>query len=118
MQPHCEQSGVPPNWQGVTRLLRSAVSESVVRAKMHSAGDRGGFRVPAFRSSWDGMLARVSHTGMLLFQPTARDEVALSDLKPVSGDADYYFWLVDAPFTDLKRGLRVDHAHLAALLRD
>ncbi len=81
--------------------------------------DRGGFRVPVFRSSWDGMLARVTHTGMLLFQPTALDEVALSDLKTASGggDADIYFWLVDAPFTDLKRGRRVDHAELAALLR-
>src|ERR671921_815314 len=80
--------------------------------------DRGGFRVPVFRSSWDGMLARVSHTEMLLFRPAALDEVALSDLKPAGGDADFYFWLVDAPFTHLKRGRRVDHAHLAALLRD
>ena len=44
MQPHCEQSGVPPNWQGVIRVFKSAVSESVVRAKMHSAGERGGWR--------------------------------------------------------------------------
>ena len=25
MQPHCEQSGFPPNWQGEMRVLRSAV---------------------------------------------------------------------------------------------
>ena len=24
MQPHCAQSGVPPNWQGVIRRSRSA----------------------------------------------------------------------------------------------
>jgi hypothetical protein len=55
---------------------------------------------------------------MLLFQPAALNEVALSDLGPASGDGDVYFWLVDTPFTDLKRGRRVDNAHLAALLRD
>ena len=80
--------------------------------------DRGGFRVPVFRSIRDGVLACVSHTGMLLFQPAALNEVALSDLGPASGDGDVYFWLVDTPFTDLKRGRRVDNAHLAALLRD
>src|SRR3974390_2973393 len=43
-QPHCEQSGVPPNWQGVIRVFRSAEIESVVRAKMQSRGDAGGLR--------------------------------------------------------------------------
>lgn len=61
--------------------------------------DRGGCRVPVFRSGRDGMLARVSHTGMLLFQPAGATT------------------LVDTPFAGLKRGRRVDHAHLAALLR-
>ena len=80
--------------------------------------DRGGFRVPVFCSIRDGVLACVSHTGMLLFRPAALDEAALSDLGPASGGGDVYFWLVDTPFTDLKRGRRVGHAHLAALLRD
>ncbi len=44
MQPHCEQSGVPPNWQGVILVFRSAENVSVVRAKMQSFGDAGGFR--------------------------------------------------------------------------
>src|SRR5579872_3717459 len=34
MQPHCEQSGVPPNWHGSTFVRRSAESERVVLAKM------------------------------------------------------------------------------------
>jgi hypothetical protein len=46
MQPHREQSGVPTNWQGVTRLFKSAAGECVVRAKMHSAGARGRLRYP------------------------------------------------------------------------
>ena len=44
MQPHCEQSGVPPNWQGVIFVFRSAEYVSVVWAKMQSLGDAGGFR--------------------------------------------------------------------------
>lgn len=47
MQPHCVQSGVPPNRQDVTRFFKSAVSESVVRAEMHSAGECGGLRYPS-----------------------------------------------------------------------
>src|SRR5215831_16616571 len=43
-QPHCEQSGLPPNWQGVILPCKSAVTESVVRAKIQSSGDRGGRR--------------------------------------------------------------------------
>src|SRR5215467_5463455 len=42
MQPHCEQSGLPPNWHGLTRLFRSAVIVRVVFAKMHSVGFDGG----------------------------------------------------------------------------
>lgn len=42
--------------------------------------DHGGCRVPVFNSSRDGILARASHSGMLLFQPAALDEVALGDL--------------------------------------
>ena len=35
MQPHCEQSGLPPNWQGVMRCSKSAEMQLVVCAKMH-----------------------------------------------------------------------------------
>lgn len=79
---------------------------------------RGGFRVPVFRSIRDGVLACVSHTGMLLFRPAALDEYALGDLVPADPADEVNFWLVDTPFTTLKRGRQVDHAQLAALLRD
>lgn len=80
--------------------------------------DRGRFRVPVFSSKWDGMLARMSHWGMRLFTPTALDGRALEELVPADGVAETDFWLVDSPFTGLKRGRRVDEAQLAALVRD
>ncbi len=59
MQPHREQSGSPPNWQGSTRVLKSAESVHVVWAKMQRSGDNGGDRnssiiplgMPSLRSS-------------------------------------------------------------------
>lgn len=44
MQPHREQSGVPPNWHGSTLVRRSADNERVVLAKMHRSGEAGGLR--------------------------------------------------------------------------
>lgn len=67
-------------------------------------GDRGGFSVPVFRSIRDGVLACVSHTGMLLFQPAALDEDTLGDLMAADPAGDVNFRLVDTPFTTLKRG--------------
>ena len=43
MQPQLLQSGVPPNWHGVIRVVRSAEIVVVVRAKTHSSGESGGF---------------------------------------------------------------------------
>jgi hypothetical protein len=80
--------------------------------------DRGHFRVPVFRSVRDGVLACVSHTGMLLFTPAALDEGALEDLGNAGGADDVHFWLVDTPFTTLKRGQKVDHTQVAALVKD
>jgi hypothetical protein len=57
MQPHCSQSGSPPNWQGVIGVERSAEIVSVVRAKMHSLGFLGGeaiSRMSAFGISKSG----------------------------------------------------------------
>ena len=56
-QPHCEQSGLPPNWQGVMRLVRSAEMLVVVCAKMQSLGEAGGWQIAgsslaAYRA-WD-----------------------------------------------------------------
>ena len=42
MQPHCEQSGLPPNWQGVMRCSKSAEMHDVVCAKMQLSGPSGG----------------------------------------------------------------------------
>jgi len=42
IQPHCSQSGFPPNWHGVMSVRRSAESIFVVRANMHSVGFLGG----------------------------------------------------------------------------
>ena len=80
--------------------------------------DRGRFRVPLFSSEWDGMLARVSHWGMRLFKPVALEGRALKELVPADGVTDTDFWLVDKPFTNLKRGRLIDRARLSLLVQD
>src|SRR5207253_5288978 len=47
MQPHCEQSGLPPNWQGLSWVLRSAVIDRVVLAKTQRCGLEGVIRKPS-----------------------------------------------------------------------
>jgi len=80
--------------------------------------DRGRFRVPLFSSRWGGMLARVKHRGMWLFKPVALDARYLGELVPADGVGETDFWLVDDPFTGLKRGRLVDRAQLSLLVRD
>lgn len=80
--------------------------------------DRGRFRVPLFSSEWEGMLARTSHWGMQLFKPVALDGRALKELVPADGVTDTEFWLVDEPFTNLKRGRLMDRARLSLLVQD
>ena len=80
--------------------------------------ERGGFRVPVFRSSWDGMLARAGHWGMQLFKPVLLEGRALADFVPPNGGGAVYFWLVDNPFTNLNRGRPIDEAQLALLVHD
>jgi hypothetical protein len=79
--------------------------------------DRGRFRVPVFSSHWGGMLARVSHWGMRLFKPVALDGRALEELVPADGVSETDFWLVESPFTSLKRGRVIDRAQLTLLVR-
>jgi hypothetical protein len=79
--------------------------------------DRGRFRVPVFSSHWGGMLARVSHWGMRLFKPVALDARSLRELVPADGVTETDFWLVDDPFTGLKRGRLMDRAQLSALVQ-
>ena len=78
--------------------------------------DRGRFRVPLFSSRWGGMLARVSHRGMWLFKPVALDAHSLEELVPVGGVGETDFWLVEEPFTSLKRGRLMDRAQLTQLV--
>lgn len=78
--------------------------------------DRGRFRVPVFRSHWGGMLARVSHSGLLLFKPVVLEGRALEELVMDGGASETDFWLVDEPFTSLKRGRSLDRAQLSLLV--
>ena len=79
--------------------------------------DRGRFRVPVFTSRWDGMRARVDHSGMRLFKPMALDGRSLVELVPPEGAGDTDFWLVETPFTNLNRGRSLDRAQLSLLVR-
>lgn len=78
--------------------------------------DSGRFRVPLFSSRWGGMLARVSHRGMWLFKPVALNTNSLEELVPAGGVGETDFWLVEEPFTSLKRGRLVDRAQLTQLV--
>jgi hypothetical protein len=80
--------------------------------------DRGRLRMPLFSSVRDGMLARGSHWGMMLFKPVALDTLALKELVPADGVSETDFWLVDNPFTNLKRGRSIDRAQLSLLVHD
>ena len=80
--------------------------------------DGGRFRVPVFGSQRGGMQARVTHWGMLLFKPVALDVSALEELVTTDGAGETDFWLVDDPFTGLKRGRLIDGAQLSLLVRD
>jgi len=80
--------------------------------------DSGRLRVPLFSSRWDGMLARVSHWGLRLFKPVALDARSLKELVPADGVTETDFWLVDDPFTSLKRGRLIDRALLSTLVRE
>jgi hypothetical protein len=82
-----------------------------------SLDDHGRFRVPVFRSSWDGMMARAGNWGMQLFKPVALDGPSLGDLLPTGG-GEVYFWMVDNPFTQLSRGHSIDHEQLALLVHN
>lgn len=80
--------------------------------------DSGRFRVPVFSSRQGGLMARVSHWGLLLFKPVALDGRTLTELVPADGAGETDFWLVDDPFTSLNRGRLIDRARLSLLLSD
>ena len=78
--------------------------------------DRGRFRVPVFSSQQGGLMARVNHWGMRLFKPVALDGQALGEFVPADGAGETDFWLVDDPFTSLKRGRLIDRAQLSLMI--
>ena len=80
--------------------------------------DSGRFRVPVFSSRQGGLMARVSHWGMLLFKPVALDGQTLEELVPADGSGKTVFWLVDDPFISLNRGRLIDRARLSLLVSD
>jgi len=80
--------------------------------------DGGRLQVPVFRSSREAALARMSNAGMMLFAPAALDAHALTDIAPAADDDAVYFWLVDDPAANVRRGSLIEHARLAQLVRD
>ena len=80
--------------------------------------DGGRFRVPLFSSQRGAMLARVNHRGLWLFKPVALDVGALKELVPADGVSETDFWMVEEPFTSLKRGRLVERSQLPLLVRD
>ncbi len=80
--------------------------------------DRGRLRVPVFSSVLDGMRARVDIWGMRLFKPVALDGRKLKELVPADGVGDAELWLVETPFTNLKRGRLIERAQLSLLVQD
>src|ERR1700755_1447464 len=63
IQPHCSQSGSPPNWQGVILVERSAETIMVVRAKIHSSGVLGGEEISLMT------ISGISSTGYFFRSP-------------------------------------------------
>jgi hypothetical protein len=77
----------------------------------------GRLRVPLFRSSDDGMIARLRNFGMLLFEPVVLDAKLLESISP-AGDNDVDFCMVKDPFASLKRTSCVTRPELALLMRN
>jgi hypothetical protein len=78
---------------------------------------QGRLRVPLFRSSNDGMIARLRNFGMLLFEPVALDAKLLESISPAS-ESDVDFCVVKDPFASLKRSRCMERAQLALLMRN
>jgi hypothetical protein len=96
---------------------------STVYAMQRANGDwfaikhHGGFRVPVFSSDGEAMRARAFNVEMLVFRPVILDERALKDLAASDGERSLHFWLVDKASTSMKRGVSLEHAQLASLIR-
>jgi hypothetical protein len=55
---------------------------------------------------------------MWLFKPVALDGRKLKELVPADGVGEAELWLVENPFTNLKRGRLIDRAQLSQLVQD
>jgi hypothetical protein len=75
----------------------------------------GRLRVPLFRSSNDGLMARLRNFGMLLFAPVALDAKLLKTIAP-GGDSDVDFCMVKDPFASLQRSALMPHSELALMM--
>lgn len=84
-------------------------------ADVFAVEDHGRLRVPLFKSSSDGLLARLRNLGMLLFKPVKLDARLLKQIVPVGGAAELEFWLVDDPRDSLNRGRLLQHAQVSLL---
>jgi hypothetical protein len=80
--------------------------------------DHGRLRVPLFKSTSDGLLARLRNVGMLLFKPVKLDARLLKQIVPVGGAAELEFWLIDDPRDRLNRGRLLQHAEVSLLAKN
>ena len=76
-----------------------------------------GFRVPIFSSNREAMQARAFNLEMLVFKPVLVDERALENLAPTNGERAAQFWLVSDACLNMKRGVAMNHAELAGMVR-
>jgi hypothetical protein len=77
----------------------------------------GRLRVPLFHSMHDAMMARLRNFGLLLFEPVVIDAVFLKNTKPLSGEDEVDFCMIDDPFARLNGGATVGRQELASLIR-
>ena len=96
--------------------MSSLYAMQLANGDWYALEEDGRSRVPVFSSQWGGMLARVSHWRMRIFKPVALDARSLEELVPADGVTETDFWLVDDPFTSMKRGRLMDRARLATLV--
>lgn len=78
--------------------------------------DHGRLRVPLFQSSQDAMIARLRNFGLLLFKPVVLNARFLKEIKPLSGEDEVDFCMVEDPLVSLKRGNPIGRAELALLM--
>ena len=76
----------------------------------------GGFCVPLFHSSHDAMTARSRNWDMLLFKPTALDDVLMGEIAPKEGRSDVALLLVKDPLRNLKLGRMLERTELIELV--